>query len=130
MFIIENRNIYFKYFIVKSYNAGLVLEGWEVKFIKIKHSFEIKNSFIISKENNFFLKNSFISKYNNNINSKTNRERKILLKKKEIKEINQKCYKSKFKLLPLLIFIKNKYIKIKIVIVIKKNILYKNEKNF
>ncbi|ASS47101.1 tmRNA-binding protein SmpB [Candidatus Nasuia deltocephalinicola] len=117
---------YFKYYIINNYIAGIILEGWEVKYIKIKNDFQIKNSFIICKNKEFFLKNSFINIYNKNIKSISNRDRKLLLKKKEINEIILKLNKNNFKLLPISIFIKNNFIKLKISIVLNK--LNKNEK--
>lgn len=120
-YILENKHFYPKYIIIKIYDCGIILEGWEVKSIKNKNEFQIKNSYIIFKENNFFIKNSFINIYNKNIFSKSNRERELLLKKIEIKSIYLELKKNKYKLIILGVFLKKNKIKLRIALVLKKN---------
>ncbi len=92
--------------------------GWEVKSLKIYNSINIKNSYIINIKNEIFLKNSVISDNKKNNNNDIKRNRKLLLKKNEIKMILNKI--KNFKIIPFNIFLKKNLIKINIVIVIKK----------
>ncbi|XXS36728.1 MAG: SsrA-binding protein [Candidatus Nasuia deltocephalinicola] len=103
-----------KYNIIKEYNAGIILEGWEVKTLKTLKNIEIKNSYIININNEIFLKNCLI--YNNERNKTNNRNRKLLLKKNEIKDI--KYLIKIYKMVPLYLYIINNIIKIKIVSVL------------
>ncbi|QSF25347.1 hypothetical protein CU086_00770 [Candidatus Nasuia deltocephalinicola] len=71
-----------EYNIIEKINAGIVLEGWEVKNIKFYKNIELKNSYIINIKNEIFLKNSKINSKNIS-NLKIQRNRKLLLKKKK-----------------------------------------------
>ncbi|WP_259289160.1 SsrA-binding protein [Candidatus Nasuia deltocephalinicola] len=115
---IINKKINNQYYITDKYSAGIVLMGWEVKSLKIYSSIDIKNSYIINIKNEIFLKNSIINKNKKNSNNDIKRNRKLLLKKNEIKIILNKI--KKFKIIPFNIFLKKNIIKINIVIVIKK----------
>ncbi|WP_259288896.1 SsrA-binding protein [Candidatus Nasuia deltocephalinicola] len=118
MNIIKNKIINKQYYITDKYLAGLVLKGWEVKNLKIYNSIEIKNSYIINIKNEIFLKNSIIYENKKSNNKEIKRNRKLLLKRKEIKIILNKI--KNFKIIPFNIFLKKNIIKINIVVVIKK----------
>ncbi|WP_259292873.1 SsrA-binding protein [Candidatus Nasuia deltocephalinicola] len=115
---IINKKIKNQYYIIDKYSAGIVLAGWEVKSLKIYNSIDIKNSYIINIKNEIFLKNSIINENRKNNNNNIKRNRKLLLKKSEIKIILNKI--KNFKIIPFNIFLKKNIIKINIVIVIKK----------
>lgn len=88
---------------MKEYNSGLVLKKNEVKTIK-KQKIDIKGKKIIKIAGIFYL--SYKTKKNNGLI-------KMLLKKKEIKEISG--FKEKRKnVVPIKIFIKNNIVKLKI----------------
>lgn len=99
---------FFLYFLekgkkMKEYNSGLVLKKNEVKTIK-KQKIDIKGKKIIKIAGIFYL--SYKTKKNNGLI-------KMLLKKKEIKEISS--FKEKRKnVVPIKIFIKNNIVKLKI----------------
>ncbi|AGS33239.1 putative SsrA-binding protein [Candidatus Nasuia deltocephalinicola str. NAS-ALF] len=114
MLILKNKFVNNNY-ILKMLTAGLILKGWEVKQIKHKY-IDIKNSFIFDFKKEIFIKNFLISNEKNNYN---NRNIKLLLNKKEIKELLIKL--KKFKILPFEIFLIKHIIKVKIVIVLNKN---------
>ncbi|WP_259286198.1 SsrA-binding protein [Candidatus Nasuia deltocephalinicola] len=118
MNIFNSKIINNRYYITNKYLAGLVLKGWEVKNLKIYNSIDIKNSYIINIKNEIFLKNSIINENKKNYNKDIKRNRKLLLKKNEIKIILNKI--KNFKVVPFNIFLKKNIIKINIVVVIKK----------
>ncbi|WP_259286593.1 SsrA-binding protein [Candidatus Nasuia deltocephalinicola] len=118
MNIINKKIINNRYYITDKYSAGIVLMGWEVKNLKIYNSIEIKNSYIINIKNEIFLKNSIINENKKNNNNDIKRNRKLLLKRREIKIILNKI--KNFKIVPFNIFLKKNIIKINIVIIIKK----------
>ncbi|QND78555.1 tmRNA-binding protein SmpB [Candidatus Nasuia deltocephalinicola] len=114
MLILKNKFVNNNY-ILKILTAGLILKGWEVKQIKCKY-IDIKNSFIFDFKKEIFIKNFLISNEKNNYN---NRNIKLLLNKREIKEILIKL--KKFKILPFEIFLIKHIIKVNIVVVLNKN---------
>lgn len=112
--------------IKKKLICGIVLLPWEVKSIK-KNGFQINSSYAQIKNNEIYLINSYIN--NNNYNKELEkRKRKLLLKKKEINEINKEI-KNKFIVIPTKIFWKKIFLKLEISLClkIKKKDIRKNE---
>lgn len=127
--IAENRKAYFDYEILEKFEAGIQLFGFEVKAIK-QGKINIAGAFILIKNNEAFLINADIAPYQakntpNWYNSKRNR--KLLLKKKEIIYLNGVLSKKHLILLPLHIYIKNAKIKITFGIARKKKKARKRE---
>ena len=112
---IKNRKAYYDYFIEKEIEAGIVLTGTEIKSIR-KGSANLKDSYAKIKNNEVFLINMFISKYDegNRYNHEETRTRKLLLKRKEINNIKIKIEQEGYTLIPLELYFKNNYAKIKL----------------
>lgn len=95
MLLLKNKKATHNYAIEKTYMAGVVLSGAEVKSLRNK-SGSFKGSYVKVISNQVFLINMQISPYKfaNNENYDPKRTRKLLLKKKEIvslaEELNQK----------------------------------------
>jgi SsrA-binding protein len=114
---IKNKKAYHDYEIVKEYEAGIILKGYEVKSIR-EGKISIKESFCKFFNNELFLFNSNISKYENSntfyeINEK--RERKLLLHKKELKKLKESVDQKGLTIIPLKVYF-NKQNKCKILI--------------
>lgn len=109
----KNKKAYFNYTISDEYEAGIVLVGTEIKSVR-KGSVNITDSYIRIKNNEAFIINMFIEKYDSGsiFNHETNRERKLLLHKKEIKKIKEKVIKEGYTLIPLKIYLKNNVAKV------------------
>jgi SsrA-binding protein len=86
----DNRKAHFNYFIKDKFDAGIVLEGWEVKSARAG-SISLDESFVHLEgdQRTPILKNSFIANYTDgDIKSQqTKRNRKLLLHKSEIEKI-------------------------------------------
>ena len=87
---ITNKKAYFNYTIKETFEAGICLVGCEVKSIRNGH-ITIHESYIRLKNNEVFLINANILPYEqgNRQNVKQNRDRKLLLHRKEIIKIAQ-----------------------------------------
>lgn len=115
--IATNKKAYFDYFVISTYEAGLVLEGSEVKSIR-KGNVNLKDTFIFfTQKGEVFVKNMFIKKFENfggfEIDEK--RDRKLLLNKVEIKKIASKIKEKGYSCVPLKICLKdNKFVKLEI----------------
>ncbi len=83
--IAQNKKAYHDYFIENTYEAGIVLQGTEIKSIR-KGSANLKDSFIRIKNQEAFIENMHIAPYDhgNIFNHDPLRQRKLLLHKKEI----------------------------------------------
>ena len=86
--IAANSRASYDYLISEKIEAGLVLEGHEVKSLRVNTG-SLRGSYIIEKKGELWLSNCYIKKYNNaNISDyNPNRDRKLLIKKKEINKI-------------------------------------------
>lgn len=86
MSIIDNRKAYHEYFIEEKIEAGLVLEGWEVKAIRAGRA-QIKESYVIWQRGAFWLIGAHISPLQSastHVNPDPVRMRKLLLKQSEM----------------------------------------------
>lgn len=105
---IKNKKAYFDYFIEKELETGIVLKGTEIKSIR-KGSVDLKDSFVIIKNDEAFILNMYISKYEsgNRFNHDERRTRKLLLHKKEILKLKDKSQKEGYTIIPLKLYLKN-----------------------
>ena len=112
---IKNRKANFQYVIEERYEAGIELKGPEIKSIR-KGSCDIKDSFIIIKNQEAFLLNTYIAKYEegNIFNHEERRTRKLLLHKKEIKKLLDASSKDGYSLIPLSIYLKKGKAKVEV----------------
>ena len=104
---IRNKKAYFNYFIEKEIEAGIVLVGTEIKSVR-KGSVDLSDSYVRIKNNEAFIINMFIDQYSEAsiFNHDCNRERKLLLHKKEIKELIKAKELSGYTIIPLKIYLK------------------------
>jgi SsrA-binding protein len=106
---IRNRSVYHEYFIDTKYEAGIVLQGTEVKSIRGgKVSFN--DSYCLVHKGEIWIKSLHIAEYSHgNLNNHAPmRDRKLLLQKKEIKKIEAKLKEQGFTLVPLRLYINDK----------------------
>lgn len=105
---IQNRKAKFEYFIEETIEAGIVLNGTEIKSLR-KSSCDLSDSFAIIKKGEVYLLNTFIAKYEegNIFNHDPRRTRKLLLHKSEINKLLNKVSRNGYSLIPLDIHFKN-----------------------
>ncbi|MFC1622395.1 SsrA-binding protein SmpB [Patescibacteria group bacterium] len=116
--ITTNKSAYHNYTISKTFEAGLVLSGSEVKSIK-KGQIDLKGAYItLNKNMEAFLINSYVAHYKpakqEQIKYNPHQNRKILLTKKELRYLIGKSREKGVAILPLKIFVKNRLIKMEI----------------
>ena len=112
----SNKKANFKYTLTKKIEAGVVLEGWEVKSLKSGHG-QISESYITIRNQEAFLINSHLKVLNtSNDNSKLNptRERKVLLNKKQILTLSNEVKQNGFAIVLTKIYTKKSLIKLEI----------------
>lgn len=87
MSIIQNKKAFHDYFIEERYEAGLVLEGWEVKAIRAGRA-NLKESYVIIRQEEIYLLGCHISPLptaSSHVQPDPVRTRKLLLKSEEIR---------------------------------------------
>ena len=103
MSIIQNKKAFHDYFIEDKYEAGIVLEGWEVKAIR-DNRVNIKEAYVIIQKGEIFLLGCHITPMGNastHINPDNIRTRKLLLNNNEIVKLIGKVERSGFTLVPI-----------------------------
>lgn len=115
----ENKKAYHDYEILERFEAGISLNGQEVKSIKLGRA-SIKGSYITFSDKEAFLTGAVIPPYQpknapKDYNEK--RERKLLLSKKELNHLIGKQKEKGLTFIPLKIYTKGRIIKIEIAIV-------------
>ncbi|MEI7530646.1 MAG: SsrA-binding protein SmpB [Betaproteobacteria bacterium] len=103
MTIVENRKARFNYFIEDQIEAGIVLQGWEVKAIRAGRA-NIQESYVVSRGNEFFLTSCHISPLastSTHFLPEPIRNRKLLLHSSQIIKLIAKVNQAGFTLVPL-----------------------------
>lgn len=103
MSIIENRKATHDYFIEERHEAGLVLEGWEVKAIRAGRA-QIQEAYVIIREGELWLLGAHISPLisaSTHIRPDPVRTRKLLMRGAEIHKLVGKVERAGFTLVPL-----------------------------
>lgn len=111
-----NRQATHEYFVLERYEAGIVLEGSEVKSIRLGNV-NLKDSFCLLVSGEMIIKNMHVSLYDKAgaFNSKdAKRDRKLLLHKEEIVKINSKVSQKGLTLIPLKLYFKDALIKLEL----------------
>ena len=106
---IRNRSAFHEFFIEDSYIAGMVLVGTEVKALRAgKASFN--DSYCIFNKGELYIKSLHISEYafGTSQNHEPLQERKLLLRKKELKKLEAKMTEKSYTIVPLKIFFNEK----------------------
>ena len=103
MSIADNKKAFHDYFIEEKFEAGLVLEGWEVKAIRASRV-QLKESYVVVKHGAVYLIGCHISPLlaaSTHIHPDPTRTRKLLLNKSEINKLIGKTERAGFTLVPL-----------------------------
>ena len=103
MSIIQNKKAFHDYFIEERYEAGIVLEGWEVKAIRAGRG-NLKESYVILRQGEVFLLGCHISplpEASTHVTPDPVRTRKLLLKADEIRKLIGKVERAGYALVPI-----------------------------
>ncbi|UOR11751.1 SsrA-binding protein SmpB [Halobacillus amylolyticus] len=106
--IAQNKKAGHDFFIEETYEAGIVLQGTEIKSIRASRV-NLKDSFARIRNGEVYLHNLHISPYEqgNIYNHDPTRSRKLLLHRKQINQLIGQTQQKGFSLVPLKIYIKN-----------------------
>ena len=114
--IATNKTASFEYFIEERYEAGIVLEGNEIKSVRAGNV-NMNDSFCFVRGNDVSVKNMHIALYDKSdafSTKETRRDRKLLLHKSEIAKISGKINRQGYTLVPLKMYFKDSLIKMEI----------------
>ena len=103
MSIIENRKAFHDYFIEERFEAGLALEGWEVKAIRAGRA-QLKEAYVIVRGGEIYLIGAHISalpEASTHVHPDPVRTRKLLLHAEEIRKLIGKVERAGYALVPI-----------------------------
>ncbi len=114
--IANNKSAAFEYFIQEKYEAGIVLEGNEIKSVRAGNV-NMNDSFCFLRDGEVCVKNMHIAWYEKSdgfTSKNTRRDRKILLHKNQIAKIAGKINRQGYTLVPLKLYLKDSLVKIEV----------------
>lgn len=103
MSITENRKAFHDYFVEERFEAGMVLEGWEVKAIRAGRV-QVNDAYVIVKDGALWLIGAHISPLataSTHVNPDPLRTRKLLLRAEEVRRLIGKVEQRGYSLIPL-----------------------------
>jgi SsrA-binding protein len=103
MSIVENKKAFHDYFIEERYEAGLVLEGWEVKAIRAGRA-QIKEAYVVMQHAEPYVIGMHLSPLptaSTHVRADPTRTRKLLLNAEEIRKLIGKVEQRGYTLVPL-----------------------------
>ena len=126
--ITVNRKARYEYSVVQTYEAGIVLQGTEVKALR-QGKANIVDSYAMLRAGEVWLIALHISPYEQgNINNhEPTRDRKLLLKKSEIRKLIGKTKEKGLTLVPLRLYFKKGKVKVEIALAKGKKVYDKRE---
>ncbi|HOV99777.1 MAG TPA: SsrA-binding protein SmpB [Bacteroidota bacterium] len=115
--VISNRKARHDYFILETFEAGIVLKGTEVKSLREGNA-NLQDSFAIIRNGEVWLEGMHISPYEQGsiYNHDPKRRRKLLLQKKEIRKLLAKVQEKGLTLVPLSVYFKGPYAKVELAV--------------
>ena len=119
MTISTNRKANYEYHIIEQWVAGIVLFGSEVKSVRAGNV-NMADSFIYMKDGEVWLKNLKVARYSQMHPSdkhEENRDKKLLLTKKQIQKISKELQNTGITCIPLSVFVQKNKIKVNIAVV-------------
>ena len=101
--IVQNKKAHHDYSIEERYEAGIALEGWEVKSIRA-NQVQLNEAFVIVRNGELYLLNAHVSPLSTtstHVKAEPTRTRKLLLHAAEIQKLVGKVERAGYSLVPL-----------------------------
>ena len=119
----RNRQAHRDYEIEDTYEAGIILQGTEIKSVR-EHEVNLKDSFARIEDGEVYLHNMHISPYKrgNRYNHDPDRKRKLLLRQNQINSLIGYTQRKGYTLIPISIYLKDNLAKVELALAKGKNI--------
>ena len=102
---IVNRRAGYEYHFLSKHEAGIVLMGSEIKSIRSGHV-NLSDAYCFFKDGELWLKSMYVREYDNAAHEgyDTRRDRKLLLKKQELRKLERKVKEKGFSIVPYRVY--------------------------
>jgi SsrA-binding protein len=106
---VQNKKAYFDYHILETWQAGIVLRGTEIKSIR-ESKFNLQDAYAQIRNGELYLVNLHVGLYEQGTynNHEVRRERKLLLKKRELKRVEKGASEQGITIVPTKIYINDR----------------------
>lgn len=113
--LVENRSVRHNYTLLESFEAGLVLQGTEIKSLRLGKA-QLKDSYISFYQQEAFIKGMHIAQYKfgNRFNHEEERDRKLLLHKEQIRKLFQAVKQDGLTVVPVKLYLDHGLAKLEI----------------
>lgn len=115
--LVSNKKATFNYEILETHEAGIVLQGTEIKSLR-DHGGNLQDSYVKVLQGEIWLVNCSIAPYRfgNIYNHEEKRERKLLMHKREIDHLHAAIQEKGLTIIPLSFYLKGGRVKVKLAI--------------
>lgn len=113
---IENRRAKYEYTFIDTYEAGISLTGTEIKSIR-QNNANLSDAYCYFEDGELFVKSMFVGEYEhgNRQNHEPRRDRKLLLKKQELRKLEKRVKERGFTIVPYRLYLNERgYAKLEI----------------
>ncbi|MEN0003367.1 MAG: SsrA-binding protein SmpB [Bacteroidota bacterium] len=103
---IVNRRAQYEYHFIELVEAGVMLQGTEIKSIR-KGNINLRDAYCLFQEDELFIKSMFIAEYENGTyaNHEPRRTRKLLLRRQEMRKLQRKVKEKGFTIVPYRLYV-------------------------
>lgn len=126
--LVSNKRATFNYQILETFEAGIALQGTEIKSLR-NHGGSLQEAYVKIINNEIWLVGCNIApyKYGNVHNHEDTRDRKLLMHKREISKLKVATQEKGLTIIPLAFFLKDGRVKVRIASAKGKNVVDKRE---
>lgn len=113
--LVNNRRAFFEYEVLDSFEAGIVLQGTEIKSLRA-HGGSLQEAYVKIIANELWLVGCSIAPYRfgNQFNHEERRDRKLLMHRYEITKLRRSVQEKGMTLVPLAFYLKKGRVKVRI----------------
>ncbi|XFA99662.1 SsrA-binding protein SmpB [Candidatus Izemoplasma sp. B36] len=124
----NNKKVAHEYFILDTFECGIVLKGTEIKSIR-QGRFSIKEAYVRVKDYELYITGMNITKYEygNIFNHKEDRDKKLLMSKRDIIKLGQKVKLEGLTIVPTKVYLKEGLCKVEVALCKGKKLYDKRE---
>ncbi len=104
--VATNKRAFYDYFVSDKYEAGIILEGSEVKSVR-EGLMSVNESYVSIKNDEVFLENAYIKPYANAVDliKESKKARKLLLHRNEIQKLQKNRQSKGMAIIPLRVYL-------------------------
>jgi len=113
--LVKNRRAFHDYEILETFEAGIALQGTEVKSLRA-HGGTLSESYVMVRGSELYLIGSSIAPYTygNVHNHEEKRDRKLLMHRYEIEKLRRQTQEKGLSIVPIALYLKKGKVKVKI----------------